>query len=74
MYKITNGAYEIGGFVSLTAAMDYAKSTGTFVTITGPNNLEVCGKFGVDSIVDGICPDGMAYDWNKSSRIGATKR
>jgi len=30
--------------------------------------------FGVDSIQDGQCPDGVAYDWNKSSRIGASRR
>ena len=74
MYKIINGAYQINGFESLDAAMEYARSTETFVTIMGPNDFEVCGMFGVDSIVDGMCPDGVAYDWDNSSRIGATKR
>jgi predicted dehydrogenase len=37
-------------------------------------DFEVCGCFGVDSIQNGLCPDGVAYDWNKSSRIGAAKR
>jgi hypothetical protein len=49
--------------------MMFAKMTGSFVTITGPD-FEVCGRFGVDSVVDGHCPDGIVYDWNKASRIG----
>ena len=60
-------------FVDLNTAMNYAKSLNEFVTITGPD-FEVCGKFGVDSVVDGLCPDGVKYDWNKSSRIGQAKR
>lgn len=44
--------------------MTFAKTVGVFVTITGPN-LEVCGIFGVDSIKDGKCPDGVDYSWMK---------
>ena len=53
--------------------MAFAKTVGIFVTINGPE-FEVCGVFGVDSIQDGKCPDGVAYDWNKSSRVGASRR
>ena len=53
--------------------MAFAKTVGVFVTITGPD-FEVCGMFGVDSIKDGKCPDGVAYDWNKASRIGRVKK
>jgi hypothetical protein len=60
-------------FDGLTPAMDWAKVLNLFVTIKG-NGMEVVGKFGVDSVVDGKCPDGVVYDWNKASRIGATKR
>ena len=60
-------------FVDLVEAMAHAKSLNEFVTITGPD-FEVCGMFGVDSVKDGKCPDGVAYDWNKASRIGAPKR
>jgi hypothetical protein len=60
-------------FVDLTAAMDYAKSLNEFVSIVGPD-FEVCGMFGVDSIKNGLCPDGIAYDWNKASRIGRVKK
>ena len=53
--------------------MAFAKIVGTFVTIKGPD-FEVCGLFGVDTVQDGLCPDGVAYDWNKASRIGQAKR
>jgi hypothetical protein len=44
-----------------------------FVTMVSedPNHV---GKPGVDSVVDGKTPDGVAYTWNKASRIGQTKR
>jgi len=58
---------------SLDEAMRYAKKTNKFVTIKGPD-FEVCGVFGVDSVRDGMCPDGVAYDWNKESRIGRVKK
>ena len=58
---------------TLTEAMAFAKTVGMFVTIKGPE-FEVCGMFGVDSVREGKCPDGIAYDWNKASRIGATRR
>ena len=60
-------------FEDLNSAMDWAKGLDYFVTIKG-NGMEVVGKFGVDSVKDGKCPDGVAYDWNKASRIGAVKR
>jgi len=53
--------------------MAHARTLDQFVTIEGPD-FEVCGRFGVDTIRDGLCPDGVAYDWNKASRIGATRR
>jgi len=62
-------------FVSdtLDGAMAFAKTVGMFVTINGPD-FEVCGIFGVDAVKDGKCPDGVDYDWNKSSRIGRVKK
>jgi hypothetical protein len=44
-----------------------------FVTIKGAD-FEIVGMFGVDSIKDGVCPDGVKYDWNKASRIGRVKK
>lgn len=60
-------------FSDLNSAMDYAKSLNEFVIIKG-DDFEVCGIFGVDSVTDGKCPDGVAYDWNKASRIGRVKK
>jgi hypothetical protein len=72
MYKVINKEIETE-FPSLDLAMAYAKTLDAFVSITG-SEFEIVGMFGVDSIKDGICPDGVKYDWNKASRIGATKR
>lgn len=56
-------------FDSLDQAMTYAKTLAEFVTIKS-GSFELVGKFGVDSIENGVCPDGVKYDWDKSSRIG----
>jgi hypothetical protein len=58
---------------SLAEALAFAKTVGLFVTIKN-TDFEVCGIFGVDSIKDGVCPDGVKYDWNKASRIGRVKK
>ena len=60
-------------FLDLASAMDHAKSLNEFVTIKG-DGFEVCGLFGVDSVKDGKCPDGVKYDWDKSARIGRVKK
>ena len=62
-----------GKFKDLDSAMLAAKYINEFVTIAGPD-FEVCGMFGVDSVKNGVCPDGIAYDWNKASRIGRVKK
>jgi len=72
MYKV-KGKEETFKVLTLTEAMNVAKSMNEFVTITGPE-FEIVGIFGVDAVKDGKCPDGVAYDWNKASRIGAVKR
>jgi len=62
---------------SLTEALRYTEGFRrlgmTFVTMVSedPNHV---GKPGVDAVIDGKTPDGVAYTWNKSSRIGAAKR
>ena len=74
MYKIiSKNGLPLNSCPTLDEAMAFAKIVGTFVTIKGPD-FEVCGRFGVDTVRDGLCPDGVAYDWNKASRIGQTKR
>jgi hypothetical protein len=68
MYKIEQQQFE-----TLAAAMAHARTLDTFVVIQGPG-FEVCGRFGVDAVHGGLCPDGIAYDWNKASRIGRVKK
>ena len=73
MYNVICNNTELERFITLNEAMAFAKSVGTFVTIKG-KDFEVCGVFGVDSIKNGVCPDGVSYDWNKASRIGRVKK
>lgn len=74
MYKvISKSGLPLDSCPSLSEAISFARIVGMFVTIRGPD-FEACGIFGVDSVQDGKCPDGVAYDWNKASRIGATRR
>ena len=75
MYKVlTKEGFPIAVSTSLDRAMETAKAFGQFVIIQGPNGMEFVGKFGVDSIKDGLCPDGVKYDWNKAGRIGRVKK
>lgn len=72
MYRVIANDVETE-FADLNSAMEYAKSIDQFVKIAG-GDFEVVGRFGVDSVKDGKCPDGVAYDWNKASRIGRVKK
>lgn len=72
MFQVISSV-QTADFQDLDSAMAYAKTVNEFVTITG-NGFEIVGRFGVDAVKDGVCPDGVAYDWNKASRIGRTRR
>jgi len=72
MYKII-GKEETFKVLTLAEAMNVAKSMNEFVRIAG-TDFEVCGIFGVDTVKNGLCPDGIAYDWNKAGRIGRVKK
>jgi len=72
MFKVIANNNETN-FNTLNLAMAYAKTLNVFVTIKG-SEFEIVGLFGVDSVEDGKCPDGIAYDWNKASRIGRVKK
>ena len=72
MFKVVCDGVE-ENFAGLDLAMAHAKMLNKFVTIRG-DGFEVVGMFGVDAIANGKCPDGVAYDWNKASRIGRVKR
>ena len=72
MYKVIGKTITFN-VMSLDEAMHTAKVMNEFVIITGPD-FEIVGMFGVDTVKDGLCPDGIAYDWNKASRIGRVKK
>lgn len=74
MYKVINqSGVKLLECQTLDSAMTAAKHLGFFVTIQGAD-FEVCGVFGVDTVENGQCPDGVKYDWNKTSRIGSARR
>ena len=72
MYKVI-GKEETFKVLTLAEAMNIAKHMNEFVRIVG-TDFEIVGMFGVDSVKDGVCPDGVAYDWNKAGRIGRVKK
>lgn len=49
---------------ALNVAKDARDAGGTFVVIATENPDQV-GKMGVDSIKEGVLPDGNTYDWKK---------
>jgi hypothetical protein len=67
------GKEETFKVLTLAEAMNIAKHMNEFVRIVGAD-FEIVGMFGVDTVKDGLCPDGIAYDWNKASRIGRVKK
>jgi hypothetical protein len=73
MFKVIENKVEVYSADSLDDAMTFAKTREKFVSIVGAD-FELVGKFGVDAVVDGKTPDGVAYTWNKASRIGRMKK
>lgn len=71
--------YEVKGktvtfnVMTLNEAMHTAKIMNEFVTIKS-KDFELVGMFGVDAVSNGKTPDGVAYDWNKASRIGRVQK
>ena len=55
---------KIKEFETLDLAMTWAKTVDEFVSIQ-INGMEIVGRFGADSIVNGKCPDGVDYTWRK---------
>lgn len=58
---------------ALVAMQDLRTQNFSFVTMVSENPNSI-GKPGVDSVKNGLTPDGIPYTWNKASRIGAMKR
>lgn len=69
MYKVSwavGDSQQSKEFESLDLAMEHAKNLNLFVEITGVNSpFTMVGMFGVDSINNGMCPDGVEYSWKK---------
>ena len=63
MYRVVCDDEEIE-VIDLAAAMDVAKTLDRFVSIFG-DEIEIVGRFGADSIKNGVCPDGVEYTWRK---------
>ena len=63
MFKVI-GKEETFKVLTLAEAMNLAKHMNEFVRIVG-TDFEVVGIFGADSVKDGMCPDGIDYDWRK---------
>ena len=64
MWKIVSEKMILNVSPTLDDAMKFAKGYDKFVTITN-GEMEFVGKFGVDTIEDGKCPDGVDYTWMK---------
>ena len=63
-WKAENGKYNERDFDNLEPAMEWAKTLAVFVAIKS-KEYEIVGKFGVDAVHDGVCPDGVEYSWKK---------
>jgi hypothetical protein len=63
MYKVTTKIKSIEA-LTLDEALKLAKEMNELVTIEG-YGIEIIGLFGVDSVIEGKCPDGSAYTWKK---------
>lgn len=63
MFKVI-GKEETFKVLTLAEAMNLAKHMNEFVRIVG-TDFEVVGIFGADSVKEGVCPDGIDYDWRK---------
>ena len=63
-WKNLRGQACLREFDSLSPALEWAQTLGQFVSISG-NDSVIVGKFGVDSVTEGLLPCGSAYQWRK---------
>jgi hypothetical protein len=66
MHKVKSKIKKFEVF-TLDEALKLAKEMNELVTIEG-HGIEIIGLFGVDSVLNGKCPDGSAYTWKKRRR------
>lgn len=69
MYKVIwkdkFGFDRVYNCVTLADAIDYNRSLNRSGTTIVGEGIEIIGTMGVDSIEDGLCPDGVEYSWRK---------
>ncbi len=66
------GDGELSKALALTAELNRQAPAVSHVTSCG-QPIDLVGKLGVDSIVDGKTPDGHNYDWSKAGRAGRVR-
>ena len=62
--ELTQGQFSADLNTALRLTEQLRKEGNSFVTMVSENPNSV-GKPGVDTIKDGLCPDGVAYSWVK---------
>jgi hypothetical protein len=69
MYKVKwkdkYGIDRVHNCMSLADALEYNKTVNRPGTLIIGEGIEIVGSMGVDSIKDGLCPDGVEYSWRK---------
>lgn len=64
-WKDKFGFERVHNCLTLADAIDYNRNLNKPGTTIVGNGMEIVGTMGVDSIKDGLCPDGVEYSWRK---------
>jgi hypothetical protein len=64
-WKDKFGFDRIHNCMTLSDALEYNKTVNRPGTLIIGEGIEIVGSMGVDSIQDGLCPDGIEYSWRK---------
>jgi hypothetical protein len=69
MYKVNwkdkFGLERVSNFLTLDEAMKYNRELNRPDTTIEGGGYVIVGGMGVDSVKDGLCPDGIEYTWKK---------
>ena len=69
----TKEGFPVAVCSTLDQAMEKAKILGEFVKIKCADGTEFVGKFGADTVKDGMTPDGYIYEWKKEFSLKKRK-
>lgn len=58
----------------LAKYQELQKDENNFNVVSSFTHSDMVGKLGVASIVDGMTPDGIPYEWSKAGRAGRMKK